>query len=181
MSEDIRHGDTYITNNYNGPIGQNIANANTVNINVAAPVNNGTVGGAVVEPQAAVEPAAAVETQAALATCCNDSLAQRLRRAVGELYLDGVLQYLYDYTWVMEAMNATPDMPHFASPSEFLRFLGEAGVKSLPSADSIQQKQNTFTGKFPNWQFTDCDAKPAEATRRINVGRRAITAMKQQH
>ena len=86
------------------------------------------------------------------------------------------LKNLYDYTWVMEVMNQTDGMPYFNTPASFIAYLKAAGVERLPSEDSINKKQNTFTGSFPDWMFTDCDAM--EAKRRINVGKRFLNIFK---
>ena len=85
---------------------------------------------------------------------------------------EGLLLNLYDYTWVMEAMNQTDGMPSFKSPASFISYLRKLGISRLPSEDSINRKQNTFTGKFPEWVFIDCDT--TEATRRINIGKRFL-------
>lgn len=92
--------------------------------------------------------------------------------AVLRLKDEGVLKHLYDYTWVMEVMNQTEDMSDFKSPASFIAYLRDAGVESLPSEDTINKKQNAFTGQFPDWKFTDCDT--TEANRRINVGKRFL-------
>lgn len=92
--------------------------------------------------------------------------------AVLRLKDEGVLKHLYDYTWVMEVMNQTEDMSDFKSPASFISYLRDAGVERLPSEDTINKKQNAFTGQFPDWKFTDCDT--TEANRRINVGKRFL-------
>ena len=96
----------------------------------------------------------------------------RIGMTVQELWEEGVLRHLYDYTWVMEVMNQTDDMPCFNTPASFIAYLKAADVERLPSEDSINKKQNTFTGRFPDWIFVDCDTM--EAKRRINVGKRFL-------
>ena len=83
------------------------------------------------------------------------------------------LKYLYDYTWIMEVMNLTKGLPKFNTPSSFITYLKNNGIKRLPSEDSINKKQNVFTGTFPDWEFTDCDM--SEGTRRINTGKRFLS------
>ena len=100
----------------------------------------------------------------------------RMALAVRGLWDEGVLKNLYDYTWVMEVMNQTDGMPYFNTPASFIAYLKAADVERLPSEDSINKKQNTFTGSFPDWMFTDCDAM--EAKRRINVGKRFLNIFK---
>ena len=70
----------------------------------------------------------------------------------------------------------TDGMPYFNTPASFIAYLKAADVERLPSEDSINKKQNTFTGSFPDWTFTDCDAM--EAKRRINVGKRFLNIFK---
>lgn len=98
---------------------------------------------------------------------------QRLKKTIDTMISEGVLPHLYDYTWVMETMNQTDGMPKFKTPASFIQFLKDRGVKRLPSEDTINKKQNAFTGVFPEWEFTDCDT--TEATRRINVGKRLLS------
>jgi hypothetical protein len=98
---------------------------------------------------------------------------QRVKNCIEALIEEKVLKNLYDYTWVMEAMNQTDKMPKFNSPQSFINYLENLGVKRLPSEDSIEKKQGKFTGSFPEWEFVDCDA--TEATRRINVGKRFLS------
>jgi hypothetical protein len=95
---------------------------------------------------------------------------QHIRNAIFTMTAEGTLQHLYDYTWIMTAMNQTRGMPQFNTPSSFIDYLRKLGVKRLPSEDSINRKQNTFTGTFPEWTFINCDT--TEANRRINVGKR---------
>jgi hypothetical protein len=113
-----------------------------------------------------------------LGTGDDDTVATdvRMALAVQGLWEEGVLRHLYDYTWVMEVMNQTDGMPYFNTPASFITYLKAADVERLPSEDSINKKQNTFTGRFPDWIFVDCDA--TEAKRRINVGKRFLNIFK---
>ncbi len=61
-------------------------------------------------------------------------------------------------------------------PASFIAYLKAADVERLPSEDSINKKINTFTGRFPDWLFIDCDT--TEAKRRINVGKRFLNLFK---
>jgi len=103
----------------------------------------------------------------------ND-IGAKIKKALDVLQVEKLMKHMYDYTWVMEAMNQTKGMPDFITPSSFLAFVRDLGVENLPSKDSIELKQNKVSGKFPNWEFTDCDS--TEAQRRINVGRRFLSA-----
>jgi hypothetical protein len=104
---------------------------------------------------------------------CPRSTEQRMKHCIDTLWEEKVLKHLYDYTWVMETMNQTEGMPHFNTLASFITYLKNIGIESLPSEDSINKKQNVFSGTFPNWVFTDCDH--TEATRRINVGKRFMS------
>ena len=97
----------------------------------------------------------------------------RLDAEADRLWDEGVLKNLYDYTWVMEVMNQTKNMPKFDTPASFITYMEDLGIKRLPSEDTIIKKKNKFIGIFPDWKFTDCDT--TEATRRINVGKRFLS------
>lgn len=97
-----------------------------------------------------------------------------IKAVIDLLKEEGVLKHLYDYTWLMEVMNQTEGMPKFNSPASLISFLKDSHVEHLPSEDSINRKQNVFSGTFPDWVFADCDS--TEANRRINVGKRFLSA-----
>ena len=101
-----------------------------------------------------------------------DNTEQRVKHCIDVLWKEGELKHLYDYTWVMEVMNQTEGLPCFKTPNSFIAYLKRLGNNKLPSEDSINKKQNAFSGDFPNWEFTDCDTP--EANRRINVARRFL-------
>ena len=98
---------------------------------------------------------------------------ERILQCIKVINEEGTLKHLYDYTWVMEVMNQTKDLPMFDTPSSFITYMEDLGIKRLPSEDTIIKKKNKFTGTFPDWKFTDCDT--TEATRRINVGKRFLS------
>ena len=149
-----------ITNNFNAPIGQHINHVDTINFRMDG---DGTFHFEKVENiEKNVETAADnIEEQ---------SMEKKIKRSIDVLLKEKVLKNLYDYTWVMETMNQTKGLLKFNTPSSFIVFLKDIGIERLPSEDSINRKQNTFSGVFPQWEFTDCDT--TEATRRINVGKR---------
>lgn len=149
-----------ITNNFNAPIGQHINHVDTINFRMDG---DGTFHFEKVENiEKNVETAADnIEEQ---------SMEKKIKRSIDVLLKEKVLKNLYDYTWVMETMNQTKGLLKFNTPSSFIVFLKDIGIERLPSEDSINRKQNTFSGVFPHWEFTDCDT--TEATRRINVGKR---------
>lgn len=96
----------------------------------------------------------------------------KIKKSIEKLKEEKILKYKYDYTWVMEVMNQTEKMPHFDTPSSFINYLKAMGIEQLPSEDTINKKQNDFSGTFPEWEFKKCDI--TEATRRINVGKRFL-------
>jgi hypothetical protein len=98
---------------------------------------------------------------------------ERIAKSIKVMNEEGTLKHLYDYTWVMEVMNQTKDLPHFDTPASFITYMEDLGIRRLPSESTINKKQGKFNGKFPNWVFTDCDK--TEAMRRINVGKRFLS------
>lgn len=148
------------TYNFNAPIGQFIDHVDTINFRMDGNgefhfgkvdnVNNG--GDADGESLQSTE--------------------QRVKECIDTLWEEKVLKHLYDYTWVMETMNQTKGMPSFDTPASFIAYLKTIGLERWPSEDTINKKQNVFSGTFPDWEFTDCDY--TEATRRINVGKRFL-------
>ena len=157
-----------ITNNFYAPIGQHIDHVDTINLRMDG---DGTFHYGVVE---SIAPDMNSED--------NDDDApdepKRVRRAIDTLQQEKVLKNLYDYTWVMEAMNQTKGMPSFSTPQSFIDYLEAIGIERRPSTDTISTKLNKMTGKFPNWQFADCDS--TEALRRINVGKRFVSAYRKE-
>ena len=97
---------------------------------------------------------------------------QKLKKTIEKLEEEGTLKNLYDYTWIMSVMNETKGLPDFYTPSSLISYFKNLNIERLPSEDSINIKQNTFSGTFPDWIFTNCDS--TEAKRRINVGKRFL-------
>ena len=100
----------------------------------------------------------------------------RIIRCILKLKEEKVLKRLFDYTWVMEVMNQTKDLPKFNTPTSFITYLKNHGIERVPSEDTIEKKQNKRSGTFPNWEFTDCDT--TEAMRRINVAKRFLVLLR---
>lgn len=103
----------------------------------------------------------------------HNGIDKRIHKTIETLRQEGLLKHLYDFTWVMETMNQTEGLPKFNTPRSYITYMQSLGIKNLPSEDSINRKQNTFIGKFPDWEFSDCDM--TEATRRINIGKRFLS------
>lgn len=99
---------------------------------------------------------------------------QRVLLALRTMQAEQVLRRQYDYAWVMGVMNESEGLPHFNTPQSFLMYLQRIGMGGLPGLSSITKKNNSYAGTFPDWTFTDCDS--TEANRRINVGKRFLSA-----
>lgn len=97
----------------------------------------------------------------------------RIKKSIINLKEERLLKHLYDYTWIMQVMNDTKDMPHFDSPQSFLDYLKMLGIESLPEVSSLKKAYGKVIGKFPEWTFLDADA--TETNRRINVAKRFMS------
>ena len=160
MSKD-KKSEIHITHNFNAPIGQHIDHVDTINFRMEG---DGTFHFGMVE---------STNKEEADGNDTTDSDRQRIKKCLDTLLKEKVIEKLYDYTWVMELMNQTKELPSFDTPQSFIKYLRGLGVAKLPGASSINKKQNVFTGTFPDWTFTDCDT--TEANRRINVAKRFLS------
>ena len=95
-----------------------------------------------------------------------------IKEVIQQLKAEEVIAHLYDYTWVMLAMNDTKGLPSFDSPQSFLTFLNTLGLDNLPSESSIKKKNEKVVGVFPDLIFIDADK--TEGDRRVNVGKRFL-------
>ena len=94
-------------------------------------------------------------------------------RVVNMMWAEGTLQHKYDHTWIMMTMNETEELPNFTTPTEYLDFMEECGVRDrLPDRSNISKYYDKACGCFPKWTFTD--AKEKENIRRNNVGKRFL-------
>ena len=89
-----------------------------------------------------------------------------------QMKAEGMIENLYDYTWVMGVMNDTEGLPHFDSPSSFIKYLTGLGIENLPSESTIKKEYGKMLGKFPEWTFIGKDK--TESDRRINVAKRFL-------
>ena len=96
----------------------------------------------------------------------------KIKQAILQLKAEDYIKHLYDYTWVMSAMNDTEGLPSFSSPQSFVTFLQSLVLDNLPSESSIKKKNDKMLGKFPDLTFLDADK--TESDRRINVGKRFL-------
>lgn len=97
---------------------------------------------------------------------------RRVKYAIKQINDEGLIEHLYDYTWLMQLMNEIKDAPKFESPCSYLKYLNRIGIKGLPSVSSIQKENSMMAGKFPNWTFRKKDDD--ETRRRINVAKRFL-------
>jgi hypothetical protein len=95
-----------------------------------------------------------------------------IKEVIQQLKAEEVIAHLYDYTWVMLAMNDTKGLPSFDSPQSFVTFLSTLGLDNLPSESSIKKKNEKVVGVFPDLIFIDADK--TEGDRRVNVGKRFL-------
>lgn len=95
-----------------------------------------------------------------------------IKEVIQQLKTEKVIVHLYDYTWVMLAMNDTKGLPSFDSPQSFVTFLSTLGLDNLPSESSIKKKNEKVVGVFPDLTFIDVDK--TEGDRRVNVGKRFL-------
>lgn len=113
------------------------------------------------------------ETEEETPTYCTDA-EERIKTAINILQNEGTLKHLYDYAWLMQAMNDTTDLPHFDTPQSFLNYMQIIGIQDLPEVSSVKKAYGKVVGTFPEWTFLDADA--TECNRRVNVGRRFMSA-----
>ena len=97
---------------------------------------------------------------------------EQVKKAVMTLKSEGVLKYLYDYTWLMVVMNQTKGLPSFDTPQSFVTYLKGLQLADLPDVSSVKKAYGYVYGDFPNWTFQDKDT--TEANRRINVAKRFL-------
>lgn len=103
----------------------------------------------------------------------NGNLMSRMRRTIDTMRQEGELKHLYDYTWLMMAMNENCDLPSFDTPTSFREYLINIGIKKgIPNRSTISKYYDKARGQLPNWTFDDADG--TEAIRRNNVGKRFL-------
>ena len=108
---------------------------------------------------------------------CDDD--GRIARTIETLRQEGELKHLYDITWVMIGMNATPELPSFDTPTSFLDYMIRIGVKKgLPTRSTVSKYYDRAHGEYPNLTFTDADGQ--EAMRRNNVIKRFLNLVKRE-
>jgi hypothetical protein len=109
----------------------------------------------------------------------NGNLMSRMRRTIDTMRQEGELKHLYDYTWLMMAMNENCDLPSFDTPTSFREYLINIGIKKgIPNRSTISKYYDKARGQLPNWTFDDADG--TEAIRRNNVGKRFLNLVERE-
>ena len=102
----------------------------------------------------------------------ENGMEQTIGYAAMTMRAEGELKHLYDYTWLMMLMNETKGLPSFDTPTSYVDYMKQCGVKSMPTRSNISKYYDKARGKFPNWTFLDADGQ--EAKRRNNVAKRFL-------
>jgi len=106
----------------------------------------------------------------------EDEMEQTIGYVVKTMRAEGELKHLYDYTWLMMLMNETDGLPNFDTPTSYVDYMKQCGVKSMPTRSNISKYYDKARGEFPNWTFSDADGQ--EAKRRNNVAKRFLNLVR---
>lgn len=106
----------------------------------------------------------------------EDGMSQAIGYAAKTMRVEDELKHLYDYTWLMMLMNETDGLPSFDTPTSYVDYMKQCGVKSMPTRSNISKYYDKARGKFPNWTFTDADGQ--ETKRRNNVAKRFLNLVR---
>lgn len=102
---------------------------------------------------------------------------------IRKIHEENVLKKMGDWGLLMTAINQTDGLPYFDTPNSFITYLSDSqqldGIE-LPSESSISKMVRKMRGMFPDWTFTDT-SDVMEVNRRINVGRRLVSAARAAH
>lgn len=107
-----------------------------------------------------------------------DEINRRMTIALKSLKEDGVIRFIYDYTWIMVAIRdgAINGLGAFKSAQSFMDYLKSLGVEHVPSRTTLSTWDGRVLGTYPNWEFTDTQ-DPQEILRRKNVVRQLISIL----
>ena len=102
---------------------------------------------------------------------------ERVKFAIQSVINENLIIHKYDYTWLMQVMIETDELPNFDSPQSFLTYLSRLELdQNLPEQSSIKKEYSKLSGKFPNWVFSN--KYTTESIRRINVAKRFLSAFR---
>lgn len=98
--------------------------------------------------------------------------------ALYELGKNNVLHKPSDYTYIMQVINdrLVKDAPYFTTPSKFIGYLRELGIKDIPGRSTIYDAMKLIKGEYPNWTFNDPQIDDTETLRRKNVAQQFLSA-----
>ena len=116
------------------------------------------------------------EEEVAIDMEMEDGMSQAIGYAAKTMRVEDELKHLYDYTWLMMLMNETDGLPSFDTPTSYVDYMKQCGVKSMPTRSNISKYYDKARGKFPNWTFTDADGQ--ETRRRNNVAKRFLNLVR---
>lgn len=100
-----------------------------------------------------------------------------MKQAIETLRTNRVFRHMYDYTWIMLALNdgVLEDYDGFKSPQAFLDYLYEIGIEGLPSRITLFIAYSKTLDSYPDWTFIDVK-NASEALRRKNVVKQFLSA-----
>lgn len=103
---------------------------------------------------------------------------KQMALALEVLKQNKTIRYLYDYTWIMVAINdgSIKGIGSFRSPQSFIDYLKGLGIEKVPSRSLISSFLDKVLGTYPDWVFVDTE-DPREILRRKNVVRQLISAL----
>ena len=108
----------------------------------------------------------------------KENIDQCVVDAIQEMRKGSAFRHPSDYTYLMMASNQglVNGLPLFYSPKEFLDYLKELELDSLPGRSTLYDTISKTHGKFPEWTFSD-NPTPAETLRRRNVAKQFLSAL----
>ena len=113
----------------------------------------------------------------------RENITGTLCSIIRKLHEENVIKKMGDWGLLMTAMNQTDGLPDFETPISFITYLADSqqleGIE-LPSESSVSKMVRKMRGMFPDWTFTDTN-DIMEVNRRINVGRRLVSAARAAH
>ena len=100
-----------------------------------------------------------------------------VKYAINTLRQNGVFRHVYDYTWIMMAINQglIEGLDTFRSPQAFIDYLSALGIDKLPTRFSISLAFSKTLDTYPNWTFIDV-TDACEILRRKNVVKQFLSA-----
>ena len=87
----------------------------------------------------------------------------------------GLMVNRYDFAWLYAAIQEgqLKGIEKYKSVNSFRKHLINIHIKNVPSNSTISCWYGYLHHKYPDWEFSDCDA--TEGQRRINVAKRFLS------